>query len=160
MTGRGEKMPNASMFPLSKMLAIKCNPPSLRSLNTGILASVLTGNQQCEFLKIVNGRLVETSTAVRQAPLRLPLMNACAFWQEKKAVFWRLSDRSRPELLSPIISVICKARTSCQSRSQLSPLRCFPPTENLCRMLEKESRTRTCTRLPTRVRGRLVHLSC
>jgi hypothetical protein len=39
------------------MLAIKYNPPSLWSLITGNLGSILTGNQHCVFLKDADGRL-------------------------------------------------------------------------------------------------------
>jgi hypothetical protein len=50
------------------------------------------------------------------------------------------------------------ARRACPE--QLSPLPCFPLTENLPRTLEKELRTRIGTRLPSRVRLRPMHVSC
>jgi hypothetical protein len=58
-SARGGKMQNASLFPRSKMIAIKCNPLLLSSLIAGNLVSILTDNQQCEFLKDADGRLAE-----------------------------------------------------------------------------------------------------
>jgi hypothetical protein len=142
MTGRGGKMQNASLFPRSKMHAIKQSRVGSDRRRALLKDAERAGPRGC-------GPAARSSRPDER--LRRPVGEEGGFRR-----FCQAAPR-----LPPIISVMSKARKSRRDescRSQNGHLRTscksgtscrrFPLTESLHRTLEKEFRTRTAISLP------------